>query len=494
MVRRLRRWSDEDTCQPMAVDYPWSRFRRRYVLLSFLGFFSLLPDSAKSDVSALRPIIPLLLLPLDHLLSHTSGSSGGQGDEDVYKAELQIVEISARILQSLSDNRDWAKSLASTLPDTRSIPLRQLLDFVEHATLPAIWTLAEDQETDAGTAEEDALTRAEAEKTLGKAKASLITAVVSLSGDVGHEPEIQWFWTRMREWIRKGSERSDLVCCGLLSFGNRAQEVQHAFVGLLRNLSIPPENKAILGGHKVVDGLVGMGVWKQERDMVGSVQGGAIGVIKNLCRGNVSTSESFMTNQIAISELLGLIKRTDDAALQAEGIRIFVNCIRSVSSSSSPDRQSMVRLCNEDIVTLFAELLRSGGKYPVLVNEAVVSLALAANSGEGSCRETVLRCLLKPNTAISETETETDAEPSYPHTVPPTSAMKVIVYLLAPTDTAPDAPKIGREIQENVVTLVRLLAASRVPEADEMKREIRDGLEGKDAVADGVRDLIAEWK
>ncbi len=29
-----------------------------------------------------------------------------------------------------------------------------------------------------------------------------------------------------------------------------------------------------------------MGVWESERDLIGSVQGGAVGVAKNLCRGN----------------------------------------------------------------------------------------------------------------------------------------------------------------------------------------------------------------
>lgn len=60
--------------------------------------------------------------------------------------------------------------------------------------------------------------------------------------------------------------------------------VQHALVGLLRNLSIPSGNKTALSA--VTPKLVKMGVWDKERDMVGSVQGGAIGVVKNLCREN----------------------------------------------------------------------------------------------------------------------------------------------------------------------------------------------------------------
>jgi len=60
--------------------------------------------------------------------------------------------------------------------------------------------------------------------------------------------------------------------------------VQHALIGLLRNLSIPEANKKPLGDADVIEKLVAMDPWAESRDVLGSVQGGAVGVIKNLVR------------------------------------------------------------------------------------------------------------------------------------------------------------------------------------------------------------------
>lgn len=60
--------------------------------------------------------------------------------------------------------------------------------------------------------------------------------------------------------------------------------VQHALLGLLRNLSIPEANRKPLGDAGVVEGVVGLEPWTEQRDVVGAVQGAAIGVVKALVR------------------------------------------------------------------------------------------------------------------------------------------------------------------------------------------------------------------
>ncbi len=60
--------------------------------------------------------------------------------------------------------------------------------------------------------------------------------------------------------------------------------VQHALVGLLRNLAIPEPNKRKLGNAGCLPRLLAMGPWAAERDMLGSVQGGAVGIVKQLVR------------------------------------------------------------------------------------------------------------------------------------------------------------------------------------------------------------------
>jgi hypothetical protein len=60
--------------------------------------------------------------------------------------------------------------------------------------------------------------------------------------------------------------------------------VQHALIGLLRNVSIPDANKAPLGDAGVIEKLLAMEPWADTRDVLGSIQGGAVGVVKNLVR------------------------------------------------------------------------------------------------------------------------------------------------------------------------------------------------------------------
>ena len=130
-------------------------------------------------------------------------------------------------------------------------------------------------------------------------------------------------WKRMQSWL-EGS-RDDLKGTALLIFGNATRKgqsiegqaqrrelmadtaaqkmgalipsavpllksttpdtVQHGLLGFLRNLSVLESNRQALFEAGVIDLLVEMGVWTSERDRMGSVQGGAIVILKNLCRG-----------------------------------------------------------------------------------------------------------------------------------------------------------------------------------------------------------------
>lgn len=72
-------------------------------------------------------------------------------------------------------------------------------------------------------------------------------------------------------------------------------QVQHASMGFLRNLSVAPKNKLKLGREEMGlwKALGEADVWGEGKDMVGSVQGGAVGLVKNLCR-DTRTSSSLL--------------------------------------------------------------------------------------------------------------------------------------------------------------------------------------------------------
>lgn len=145
-------------------------------------------------------------------------------------------------------------------------------------------------------------------------------ALVDLSCNEKYDPSAP-LWQKMRSWVE--SSKEDLQSSALLIVGNSARHgefpchtmlmpgsarellellpqllpllrpetsdvVQHGLIGLLRNLSVLESNRQKLFDAGVLDRLIEMKVWSRERERMGSVQGGAIVIAKNLCRDGTS--------------------------------------------------------------------------------------------------------------------------------------------------------------------------------------------------------------
>lgn len=194
---------------------------------------------------------------------------------------------------------------------------------------------------------------------------------------------------------------------------------QHAVVSLLRNLAIPPANKTILGDAGVMGRIVDMGVFGETRDMVETVSGGSAVVLKLLCQGNgersfspaikilvlivsvATNSETFALNDKAVTEVLAVIKRVEAPPVGFEASRIFANSIKSLTSDRNKHVEAVARLSQRDVIGVFVSLLRRAVKYPLLTNDAIISLALVTTfgphgSGEPSFRSS-LPCSLVEN-------------------------------------------------------------------------------------------------
>jgi hypothetical protein len=168
---------------------------------------------------------------------------------------------------------------------------------------------------------------------------------------------------------------------------------QHSVIGLLKNLAHPPENKVILGDAGVISRLLEMEVFSDKRDVVGTVQGGSAGLIKLLCLDNgksiglscadgpVKNSSEFLRHPDALDQVLALIKRTDDPNVGYEATRIFINVIKSLSKSKNDANVDPTRLSDQRVITCLVDLLRRTWKWPVLINDSVISLTLLAISG-----------------------------------------------------------------------------------------------------------------
>nr|KIR88185.1 hypothetical protein I308_01245 [Cryptococcus tetragattii IND107] len=320
------------------------------------------------------------------------------------ESPLNILFSSCQVIGHIfSEHSDILKQLMeddATLPKAAKHALELILDFVELADLPLSWTSASTDQRDNGedTSEEEDF---DAKKVLGEAKACLINGVVAFSSGLTLGTLPLGFWTRMRSWLDNDvSDRRDLMECALLVYGNSitgdtvaieylvgettllprikyllkpdvAATTQHAVVGLLRNLSIPDQNKSVLYEGGVVDDLMQMGVWSENRDMLGSVQGGVVGIFKNLCRNQPDIASSLMTSYK--EDLISLCERTNDQAIKFEGTRVFVNAARNLPKGMNS--QGVNALCDERIVKLLVDMLSNASQYPVLEDEAVLGLA-----------------------------------------------------------------------------------------------------------------------
>lgn len=201
-----------------------------------------------------------------------------------------------------------------------------------------------------------------------------------------------------------------------------AVQILHGVVGLLKNLAIPSANKQTLCGAGVIDPCLSL--LSSSYDTVVPLQNAAVGVLKHLCAGNISSSLKVIlpptapgasaivslqpsgtpdhdTSSSPLSDILSLIARTSDVRLQCEATRLLINVVRSLYSSrsvTSPITPSAlgglemglakakarnVIENSEGVVEAINEIVRTGEKYPMLVNEGIVALTLLSTTERG---------------------------------------------------------------------------------------------------------------
>nr|XP_019043975.1 hypothetical protein I302_07255 [Kwoniella bestiolae CBS 10118]OCF22905.1 hypothetical protein I302_07255 [Kwoniella bestiolae CBS 10118] len=319
-----------------------------------------------------------------------------------FSASSSNIDTHLHILTCASDILEAILTPDGPLRQQVQSKLGTLLDFLETAEVPEE-VQGEVDDHEEGSEDEETPDRS---KSMGTAKAAIIRVLVGLSSDI---PPDSSFWVKMRLWLSL-KDRSDLVNCALLSYGNSVKDAssaisllegensllpvilpllshstpattQHAVIGLARNLSVPMETKRLLGEAGVIDKLAQMNVWVQEKDLLGSVQGGAAVILKNMCRNDVANSERFLTRPL--DPLLDLIKRAEDPALRFECTRLLVNVIKSLALA----KQSLDAVKDQRVVESLARMLVDGAQYMILQSEAVIALTLLSTFGGGEMSE-----------------------------------------------------------------------------------------------------------
>ena len=100
----------------------------------------------------------------------------------------------------------------------------------------------------------------------------------------------------------------------------------------------------------------------------------------------VKNSSEFLRHPDALDQIIALIKRTDDPNIGYEATRIFISVIKSLSKTKNESSVDPARLSQRDVITFLVDLLRRTWKWPILINDSIISLTLLTISGpEGTC-------------------------------------------------------------------------------------------------------------
>lgn len=411
-------------------------------------------------------------------------------ENQVYDSEtLQNVLAFSACPQRVS-----AQLVASSSSSTagKGTILQELVDFIENAQLSPAQTAIAKRDLDANS---DSL---EATQTFSHIKASVARIVVGVSGSdrvmeaafVKAGVSCQWLVDTAVKWLK--SSRADLVISGatilanvarkgrsacmcmtqpqgltgtadeycaslvhkydlahtlaalLVAYANpkhtgvsrpgEATQVLYAITGLVKNLSIAGENKQVLCDAGLIPPLAAM--MATQFDVVPPLQTAAVGAVKHLCAGNVSSAlkvsvpeqspgasrvvtitplaGSTLHPPAPLETLLALNQRTSEARLRFEAARVLVNIIRSLYSARSVTspitpaalggfdtamlkgkaRQALEG--NAGVTGALAEMMRTAEKYPILVNEAIIALTLLTTTSAGA--ESALTAIIEAHT------------------------------------------------------------------------------------------------
>ncbi|GBC01223.1 hypothetical protein RclHR1_00410050 [Rhizophagus clarus] len=375
--------------------------------------------------------------------------------EDAVDDDVDILENVVEILETIALESDDVQQIL-----VRDELFTYLLDFLEFSKPPL-------------NCEQRII------KSYGSCKAAVLKVIVSTAmSDNNMEPLFgdDVILHRFLLWLNSGPERDDLQMCSALSLGNLARsdthctklvhqfkigeplanvlktsdniKVQHAIISVLKNISLPVENKAIIGSL----GIIGLSAPLLEKDTVQPVQSGVIGILKHLSS-QISNSMKIIVGEdpanteipTPLSRLLSLIKRTDEISVRSEGTRVLVNLVKNLWSEL-PDKESggisiktlRQKLNKLEVVEPLVVMVVES-KYPILQNEGIIALTLlvmddTAKTGESNITLEFLTSEKEKTIVVveepSNEDSTADASSSSAPPPPQSSSPPQILFLL----------------------------------------------------------------
>lgn len=179
-------------------------------------------------------------------------------------------------------------------------------------------------------------------------------------------------------------EKSTAATSGTsLSKKSEGTQILHGVLSLLKHLSIPTVNKSVIGAADPFTACIAS--LHSSFDGAQPVQVASVGLIKHLVTSCPPNAASFLAHESALESLLGLASRTDDIRLKSESTRVLVQLVRSLWMTGDPAHTEIrQQLLQQESLLALVDMIKSSSKWPILVNEAVVSLALLGSASDGT--------------------------------------------------------------------------------------------------------------
>ncbi|KAJ9058573.1 Rap1 GTPase-GDP dissociation stimulator 1 [Entomophthora muscae] len=187
----------------------------------------------------------------------------------------------------------------------------------------------------------------------------------------------------------------------------------HGIVGVLKNLSIPAENKTLLGTSRVIKSVAPL----LEKHTAQPLQFGVAGLLKHLSNRNdknalaMCSTENEVDGVLPITRLRLVIQKSDQQGIQSEATRAIMNITKAVYSSNETfEKYGAVITANTAIQPVIDLVMQT--KFPILQSEAIITLALLS-SIRSPDTEAIIDALVEPSsTAVKQEDgvlTEKDA-------------------------------------------------------------------------------------
>ncbi|BEJ12239.1 hypothetical protein CspHIS471_0206990 [Cutaneotrichosporon sp. HIS471] len=235
--------------------------------------------------------------------------------------------------------------------------------------------------------------------------------------------------------------------------------VQHSLVGLIRNLTVNPANRPLLGAP-VVDGILALDPFQPARDRLDRLQRDAIIALSNLSNDAV-LAERIMSSESTISSLIALIQRTPLGEVKGLGASRLAQVISHLPSTGA--EKAWANAASTQVLMALGQLVVAAGD-PLVLEPGISALLHIAQHGPEDAKRvaTALRMNFGGKAVV-----------------------RVVFGILAPPPI--DPPPTSSVIEARTLELVKAVGNDGITQA--VKSAVADNQKAGRKVAPGVEAL-----